>query len=69
MTDFKPQYSASDEIIYRIDEQTKSLAVSLGLMSPIDFQSAGKSAEVCVTKIDLRDIREVLFLAKARDIL
>lgn len=69
MTDFKPLYSASDEIIYRIDEQTKSLAVSLGLLGPIHCQLAGKSAEVYVTKIDPRDIRKVLFLAKARDFL
>ena len=40
----------------------------MGLMGTIDFQLAGKSSEVYVTKIDPRDMRKVLFLAKARDI-
>ena len=38
------------------------------MISTIDFQLVGKSAKVYVTKIDPRDIRKVLFLAKARDI-
>ena len=60
-----PPYSLSNEIIKKIEDQTKSLALALEVVGLMNIQFAVKSTEVYVLEVNPRSSRTVPFVAKA----
>ncbi|WP_322864940.1 carbamoyl-phosphate synthase large subunit [Aquicoccus sp. G2-2] len=62
-----PPYSLPRDIIARIEEQTKALALALGVVGLANVQFAVKDDEIFLIEVNPRASRTVPFVAKATD--
>jgi carbamoyl-phosphate synthase large subunit len=62
-----PPYSLPREIITQIEEQTKALALALGVVGLANVQFAVKDDEIYLIEVNPRASRTVPFVAKATD--
>tara|TARA_B100001123_G_C14411327_1_gene670902 strand:- start:36 stop:527 length:492 start_codon:yes stop_codon:yes gene_type:complete len=62
-----PTFSLSDNIIKKIEEYTKKIALALGTVGLINIQFAIKDEDVYVIEANPRSSRTVPFIAKAYD--
>ncbi len=60
-----PPYSLSDEIVARIGEATKKLALEIGVRGLMNVQFAVKEGEIYVIEVNPRASRTVPFVSKA----
>lgn len=60
-----PPYSLSEEIINRIKEQTRKLAIELNVVGLMNIQFAVKDGEVYILEVNPRASRTVPFVSKA----
>ena len=64
-TSVLPPYSLSPEIVLSIEEQTRMLALELGVVGLMNVQFAVKGGEVYVLEVNPRASRTVPFVSKA----
>ncbi|MFQ8429912.1 carbamoyl-phosphate synthase large subunit [Amaricoccus sp. W119] len=62
-----PPYSLSPEIVARIEEQTRAMALALGVVGLMNVQFAIQGEEIFVLEVNPRASRTVPFVAKATD--
>ena len=63
-----PPYSLSKEIIQEIEKQTKTLAITIGVVGLINIQFAVQGANIYVLEVNPRASRTVPFVSKASNI-
>ena len=63
-----PPYSLSKEIIQEIEKQTKTLAITIGVVGLINIQFAVQGANIYVLDVNPRASRTVPFVSKASNI-
>src|SRR5690606_17639768 len=62
-----PPHSPSPEIIAELSEQTRAMALALGVVGLMNVQFAIKDNEIYVLEVNPRASRTVPFVAKATD--
>ncbi|TPE51500.1 carbamoyl-phosphate synthase large subunit [Amaricoccus solimangrovi] len=62
-----PPYSLTPEIVARIEEQTRAMALALGVVGLMNVQFAIQGEEIYVLEVNPRASRTVPFVAKATD--
>ena len=63
-----PPYSLSKEIIQEIEKQTKTLAITIGVVGLINIQFAVQGTNIYVLEVNPRATRTVPFVSKASNI-